>query len=415
MLVFPTIYASLGTALKLKFSGVGFIGMASYMAFGFGALPAGFLADKVGAKRLLFLCVAGTTLSSIVAFLARGPVTVVAALVLMGLSASLYHPSGLSLLSTSIKDLGKALGIHGTAGTVGEAGAPLLAGLLTARFAWNYSYLALGVLGTGVLVLLNVVFKRTALAPDGRGADGRAASDSRGAPGGHATGSLAGLPGGAHANEAKPKFSLRMLGGDLAIIYGMGVIYGLTYRVLMTFFPSYLSERVAYIGGDVKRLGMVSSCIMVISLVGPIVGGYLATTRSAIERNLLVVFSLLAASSVGFYFLAGPSLVLVAIPAVFLIFCFQPLQNVLLARASHAGVRGRIYGINYAASAGIGATAAGIGGVFGERFGVESVFLLMLGLCLAEIVLIGTARYLRLRRGPSEEETVPAEIARIGT
>jgi MFS family permease len=394
MLVFPTIYASLGSALKLKFSGVGFIGMASYMAFGFGALPAGFLADKVGAKRLLLVCVAGTTLSSVVAFTAHGPVTVVAALILMGLSASLYHPSGLSLLSTSIKDLGKALGIHGTAGTVGEAGAPLLAGLLTARFGWNYSYLALGVLGTGVLVLLNFVFKRTRLTAHG--------DDAARSP-------------GARADEAKRKFDIRTIGGDLAIIYGMGVIYGLTYRVLMTFFPSYLSERVAYIGGDVQRLGMVSSGIMVISLVGPIVGGYLASTRSAIERNLLVVFSLLAATSVGFYFLAGPGLVLVAIPSVFLIFCFQPLQNVLLARASHAGVRGRVYGINYAASAGIGAVAAGVGGVFGERFGVESVFVLMFGLCVAQIVLIGASRYVRLRKGPGADEAVPAEIAKIGT
>lgn len=413
MLVFPTIYASLGSSLNLKFSGVGFIGMASYMAFGFGALPAGFLADKVGARRLLLLCVAGTTLSSVVAFIAREPATVVAALILMGLSASLYHPSGLSLLSVSIKkDLGKALGIHGTAGTVGEAGAPLLAGILTARFGWSYSYLALGALGTVVLVLLHFVFKRTAPA-----ASGPAAAGERGTAAG-GQGTAAGDAHGASTGQAGRKFDIRMLGGDLAVIYGMGVLYGLTYRVLMTFFPSYLSERVAYIGGDVKRLGAVSSGIMVISLIGPLVGGYLASTRSAIERNLLVIFSLLAATSVGFYFLSGPGLVLVAIPSVFLIFCFQPLQNVLLARASHAGIRGRVYGINYAASAGIGAAAAGIGGVFGERFGVESVFLLMFGLCVAEIVLIAVSRDIRLRKGgglAGESGAVPAEIAKMGT
>jgi MFS family permease len=392
MLVFPTIYNTLGSALNIKFSGVGFIGMASYMAFGFGALPAGFLADRVGAKRMLIACVAGTTVSSVVAFTARGPVTVVVALILMGLSASLYHPAGLSLLSTSIKDLGKALGIHGMAGTAGETGAPLLAGLVTARFGWNYSYLALGALGTGVLVGINVVFRRTRRTPD--------AHDAR----------------DAHPEGATGKPDLRVLGGDLAVIYAMGVIYGLTYRVLMTFFPSYLSARVAYIGGDVKRLGMVSSSIMVISLVGPILGGYLASTRSAIERNLLVIFSLLAATALGFYFLAGPGLVLLAVPCVLLIFCFQPLQNVLLARASHASVRGRVYGINYAVSAGIGATAAGIGGVFGERFGVESIFLLMLGLCLAEIVLIATSRYVRLKKGATGENgAVPAEIAKLGT
>jgi MFS family permease len=412
MLVFPTIYYSLGSALELKFSGVGFIGMASYMAFGFGALPAGFLADKVGARRLLSLCVAGTTVSSVVAFTAREPATVVVALVLMGLSASLYHPAGLSLLSTSIKDLGKALGIHGMAGTVGEAGAPLLAGLLTARFGWNYSYLALGVLGTGVLVLVNVVFRRAGRSEESHAAHGaQAGHDAHRAHAGHKTRDA----GGERSGTAKPRADLRILGGDLAVIYAMGVIYGLTYRVLITFFPSHLSGRVEYIGDDVKRLGLVSSSIMVISLVGPILGGYLATSRSAIERNLLVVFSLIAAAALGFYFLAGPALVLVAIPAVLLIFCFQPLQNVMLARASHASVRGRVYGINYAVSAGIGAAAAGVGGIFGERFGVQSVFLLMLGLCAAEIVLIATSRYVRLSRGArGDNGAVPAEIAKIG-
>lgn len=386
MLVFPTIYLSLGNALGLNFASVGFVGMASYMAFGFGALPTGFLSDRLGARRLLVLCVAGMAASSLVAFTARTTASVVVALVLLGLFGSLYHPSGLSLISTSIKDLGRALGIHGTAGTVGEACAPIIAGVVTARFGWNYSYLGLGLVGIGALVLLIAILRRI------------------------------GPPEEPHPAERRESRDFKWITSDLVTIYAMGVVYGLTYRVLMTFFPPYLSERVSYIGGDVKRLGIVSSGIMVFSLIGPLLGGHLATGRKAIERNLIVIFSLLGAAAVGFYFLSDVGLILVAIPSVLLIFCFQPLQNVLVAKVSPRGVRGRAYGINSTVSFGIGASAAGIGGVFGERFGVRSVFLLMLGLCLVQLAVVRTSRYVRERRGGSGEgeELDTSGIARAG-
>jgi MFS family permease len=366
MLVFPTIYRALGSSLDLEFSGVGFVGMASYMAFGFGALPAGFLSDRLGARMMLVLCIAGTALASVLAFLAASPVGVVLALVLLGLSASLYHPAGLSLLSTSIKHgLGKALGIHGMAGTVGVALAPVVAGSITARYGWPYAYLALGAVGGGLLAVL--------LAGLGF---------HRGEP----------APAGGHK---PPPRLVASLNRHLLVIYLVSAVYGLIYRGVMTFFPTYLSQRVSFIGDDVGRLGLVSSGILAVSIIGPLVGGYLASGRRVIERNLLLVFLMLACLSVGFYFTDGIRLVMVAGPTVLLIFGFQPLLNTLIAKSSDAARRGSIYGINFTVSFGIGAFASGIGGVFGERFGLRSIFLLMLGLCIIEIILITIAKSMR--------------------
>ena len=172
------------------------------------------------------------------------------------------------------------------------------------------------------------------------------------------------------------------------MIYAVGAVYGLIYMGIITFFPSYLSQRVDFIGDDVRILGYVSSGILVISLVGPLVGGYLASRQRALVRNILLVFILLALLSVGFYFASGWAVILVAIPTVLLIFGFQPLQNTLIAVSSHSARRGAVYGINYTVGFGIGAFASGIGGVFGENFGLQSLFLLMLGLCLVDIVLV---------------------------
>jgi MFS family permease len=419
MLVFPMIYKSLGTALNLKFAGVGFVGMASYLAFGFGALPTGFLSDKLGARILLIICIAGMTLASVVAFFATSEVGVVIALVLLGLFGSLYHPVGLSLLSTSIKELGKGLGIHGMAGTIGDACAPIVAGVVTARLGWSYSYLALGVLGGAVVALVARTLKQEP-GPLVRAREhlhsmeqaeylelgGRPERPEH--PEHTARAELHARPGRPAPTEdpEHPGFSQpkKGLGGELIILYAVGMFYGLTYRVLMTFFPSYLSDRVTYIGGNVGRLGWISSGILVISLVGPLLGGHLASTRRMIERNLLVVFSMLAALSLGFYFLRDAALILVAVPTVLLLYCFQPLQNVLVAMSSHHTERGRVYGINYAVSFGVGALGAGMGGVIGERYGMRSIFLLMLGFCLVEIVLIAASRYLRRR---SHEDGLP--------
>lgn len=373
MLVFPTIYEAVGTSLGLKFSGVGLVGMASYMAFGFGSLPAGFLSDKLGARLLLVICLAGTTLASVLVFVLGSTAGVVVALVLLGLFASMYHPSGLSLISNSIDETGKALGIHGMAGTLGVAVAPVIAGAITARYGWAYSYIVFGAAGVVILGVLLI----------GLGFHLK----SRNQP------------------ERVPRKSLReSITRELIMLLIIGAIYGLIYRGIMTFFPTYLSQRVAFIGDDVRRLGLVSSGILVVSLVGPLVGGYLASSRKSIDRNLFLVFTLLAGLSVGFYFGQGLLLILVAALAVLLIFGFQPLQNTLLARVSHSTRRGAVYGINYTVGFGIGAFASGIGGVVGEAYGLRSIFLLMLGLCIIEMILIGSSRRLR---GRSEEDGLP--------
>jgi len=372
MLVFPTIYKSVGTSLNLKFSGVGFVGMASYMAFGFGSLPAGFLSDKLGARMLLVICLAGTTLASVLVFVLGSTVGLVIALVLMGLFGSMYHPAGLSLISNSIKETGKALGIHGMAGTLGVAAAPVIAGAMTVRYGWTTSYLVFGGVGVVILGILLV------------GLGFHLKSE------------------GHHAKV--PRKSLRSsITRELVMIYLIGAIYGLIYRGIMTFFPTYLSQRVTFIGEDVGRLGMVSSGILVVSLIGPLVGGYLASSRRSIDRNIFLVFTLLAGLSLGFYFGQDTLLIAVAALAVLLIFGFQPLQNTLLAKASHSTRRGAVYGINYTVGFGIGAFASGIGGVVGEAYGLRSVFLLMLGLCIIEMILVAVASRLRWR---SEEDGV---------
>ncbi len=361
MLVFPTIYRSLESTLKISFVSVGLLGMALYMAFGFGAFPAGYFVDRFGARKVLVACLAGTTTATLFAFIARSTFSLLFALLLLGFSASLYHPAGLAVISFSFSKVGRALGIHGTAGTLGVAIAPAIAGLVTSRLGWHYAYLFLGIIGIGVLIWLL-----------GLRLDYSHHAEPR--------------------DEKAPSKSTYSVWHGLIIVYIVGAIYGLIYRGILTFFPVYLSERVSFISEHVGKLGIVSSMIMGIAVVGPFLGGYLASTRKAVERNLFFVFGSLAILSLGFYFLKELPLIIALVPAVLLIFSFQPLQNALIASISLPRHRGRAYGINFTLSFGVGAVASGLGGLVKEKFGLSSVFLLMLGLCIAELIVMAIGK-----------------------
>jgi predicted MFS family arabinose efflux permease len=287
---------------------------------------------------------------------------------LIGLFASLYHPAGLSVISTSIKGTGRAMGIHGMAGTLGVAVAPLAAGIVTQHLGWTYSYLLLGAVGVGILVVLLSSLKFHV----------RSEGPSR--------------------EEVEAVSLSRSITRDLVFLFVIGALYGLIYRTMITFFPTYLAERIPFIGDNVERLGYVSSAILGVGLLGALLGGHLAATPRRIPRNLLMVFVLLAPLSLVFYFGEGFVLVLIAAPMVLLIFGFQPLQNTLLAESSHSVRRGAVYGINHSMGFGFGAFASGIGGVLGDRYGMGSIFLMMLGLCSIVTVLLIVSITLRRRK-----------------
>ena len=88
---------------------LGLIIAPSYGLFGFGALPAGILADKYGTKRLILLCLTGMSLGFFVLSLANGIYAIAVGLIIWGLAASIYHPAGLSLISTGVEEqIGRA-------------------------------------------------------------------------------------------------------------------------------------------------------------------------------------------------------------------------------------------------------------------------------------------------------------------
>ncbi len=109
------------------------------------SIPAGMLADKFGTKKMIIFSQLLSCAGSLVAGFTQNPWMLIAAVSLLYLNTTFYHPPSYSYVTKTIKpsDRSKALGLHGAGGTLGMSIGPLSITLLMGYFAfeWRQVYL----------------------------------------------------------------------------------------------------------------------------------------------------------------------------------------------------------------------------------------------------------------------------------
>lgn len=156
MLILPTIAIFIEGAFGLSFSNVIMLSLISCLLFGFGALPAGWLADKWNAPSMLVIYFIGSGISAILCGLSQSPLELMICLSIMGLFASIYHPVGTAWVIEFSENKGKALALNSWAGNLGVAAAALVCTFLAAKFSWRVAFFLPGVLSLAVGLLLLV-------------------------------------------------------------------------------------------------------------------------------------------------------------------------------------------------------------------------------------------------------------------
>ena len=317
MLIYPTAAVSIAAEESIPLEtvlGWSFIG---YMLFGLGALPIGYLTDHVRARWVVRVGVVGIGLAMLAVGFADPGRSMVLALALVGVFASLYHPAGLGLISRTVQQRGTGLGINGIFGNLGIAGAPIATELAAGRFGWRGAYVALG----AFLLVLGLAVSFLRIEEPAPGAQPR--------------------DEGHHDNRERLFLFLILL---VAMTLG-----GFSYRANTVSQPAYYSERIDFMG-----YGAATSLVYILGTVGQYFGGRLADRYDL--RWLYLAFH---ACSIPFAFAiaytSGWPLLAVASAFVFFSIGMQPIENSLVARFTPDRWRSTGYGLKFSVVFGIGA------------------------------------------------------------
>jgi MFS family permease len=356
---------------------LGVLVAVGYGLFGLGALPSGVLVDKLDARLLITGCLVGMGLSFLVLAVAPSPVGIGLALVVWGVAASVYHPSGLSLISRGVTQRGSAFAYHGMAGNFGIAVGPLVTILLLAVVDWRVAagLLALPAAAAALFAVRVDIDERAAVAGAGSGetsTDG--GGDDRAGSG---VSSLSEF-----LSSSKLLFT-----STFVVVFAVAFSSGLYYRGVLTFLPELLRgvealAPVDFFGRTFESGDYLYVGLLMVGILGQLVAGKL-TDRYRPEYGILVGFGALAVVAVLFWPVAAAGLApLLAIAAVlgFFLFFVQPFYQASIAEYTPPGKRGLSYGFTYLAVFGVGALGAVIAGALLTYFSADQLFLVLAGL-----------------------------------
>jgi len=268
-----------------------------------------------------------------------------AALTCLGAAVSLYHPAGLALISQGIRRSGRALGIHGIAGSIGLAGGWF--GMQMAILgSWRAAY---GITSAIALVMAVLVALLCPVIPRGTVSTVNSANQQRQAP-------------SAESAQSASR-------GLMILLYAAMMLSGFNYRTLMTALPTYLT---ANSPGNYS-LGAGDWIVLLVFVAGGI--SQYATGRIADVRQPMRLYRFLIAASVPCALLlalsggVGHVALIFAVLLALVHFGTQPIENLLIARHTPQRLRGTSYGIKFVLTFGLGALAVPLVGRLWEVTG----------------------------------------------
>lgn len=347
MILFAPLLGVMADDLELSISVMAFYVTVANFCYGVGAIPAGWLGDRLGDKPLLVVFFAGCGLGSLMVGVSQSVWLLAVGVVILGLAASIYHPVGIAMISKSVATRGWALGINGIFGSVGTAAGPVFASLVAAwTGSWRWAFISLAIPSflCAVWLYRSSVFDQPI---EDRNAEVPAAGQS--------------ITGKAY---------LWLFVFLLAAMTCGGVFY----HMILTMLPRQL-----VVGGwpnadDNSMLGgILAGVVLIFGAVGQYVAGHLADRYDGRwlyvgSLVLIIPFVYLIAVATGYVLLA------IACVGAFFMFSIQPIENTLIATYAPRSWLGVVFGAKFVFVFGVGGTGSWLSGLLVDGPGLSSVF-----------------------------------------
>ncbi len=308
-------------------------------------LPAGWMSDKYGAKRLVALSMVMAAGGALIAGLTINPSMYIIGLVLMTLTSTFYHPPSHSYTARMVegKDRSKAMGFLNAGGTFGVALGPLSITVLMGYFAYQWRQVFLFWVPFILLGLILVFFLR----------------DMKGA--------------GAEKATVEPEVGevTTLMNRDFMIYLSASGIRQFALMMISTFLSIYLVDAR---GWSMADIGIMFAASSFLGLVASPIGGYMA---SRFGDKIWIVTAL----GVGylFYILAFFTKGIIPFMALYLIYRFfsilgMPATASLTAKLSPKRQMGMGFAISFLPQSIVSVVAPIIAAYIADVFGLFPIF-----------------------------------------
>ena len=366
-LTFAALLVLIGIEFDASLTALGLVATAGAFTFGATSLPAGYLTDRFGPRAVISGALfAAAGLSLLVALSPNLPALVVT-LALLGAALGLYHPPGVTMVSTIINRRGMAFAAHGVAGNLGVALAPALATGIAIAIDWRAAYIVLAMLAAVVAITVRRI------APSRE--EARAATDAA------AVASRLATAAASVADEQRttPPPERRWLARPLLLVYLGTIGTGFIYRGALTFLPKHLEDHlgISIFGWSPEAVAGASTTVVLLTAVlGQLAGGFLSD-RMPLERAAVPIVALNVPMLLLVWQAGGVALLFAAAAFVLTNFAQQPVFNGLIADYAPEGAAGRAFGISFFLTFGLGSFAGSGAGIVAERSGTGAIFLML--------------------------------------
>ena len=157
LFVLPMLFPFLKAQLGVGYIELGFALTVLGAVSGLTQAPIGYLADHIGARKVLLMGLTLGGVALIMLGLQLSYTSLIVSAALLGLANSVYHPADYAILSAHMDEsrMGRAFSIHTFAGFLGGAVAPAIMATLVATVGGPGALIAAG--ATGLLVALLLV------------------------------------------------------------------------------------------------------------------------------------------------------------------------------------------------------------------------------------------------------------------
>ena len=319
-LILAALFPWLKPAFDLSYAELALLMTVFFIVSGIGQALAGFVVDRIGARRVLFSGMAMLAVSAVVLANAPSYAGLMFGALLAGIGNSIFHPADYTILNQRVSRdrLAHGFSVHGISGNIGWAASPLFLTGVAAASDWRTALLSAAALPAVVLVILWL--NREALRPD------PIVPHGAGTPQGGTLGFLR-LPSVWMCIAFFFLTALALGGIQSFASTGLVKLYGMSLTLATTAFTGY----------------------MLASAGGMLLGGFLGAGRGQHDRTIATAFALAAVLALVLGLAVVPAWGAVVLMALLGFFSgiAGPSRDLMIRAAAPKNATGRVYGVVY--------------------------------------------------------------------